>query len=36
MRWHGNTIGNLIKVGYGGKKIDFKLLFHLFDFQDNL
>ena len=35
--WHGNNVGNPIKVGYGSKKTGFQLLFYFFFyFQDNL
>ena len=34
---HEDNVGNPIRVGYGGKKTGFQLLFYLFfDFQDNL
>ena len=35
--WHGNNVGNPIKVSYGGKQTDFQLLFHFFfELQDSL
>ena len=30
--WHETNVGNPIRVGYGGKKTGFQLLFYFFDF----